>query len=270
MAISGTKEWSVKSINCWLGCEHRCRYCYARANALRFGKIKSAGEWGTTYNRRSAAGGNINRRYDGPVMFPTTHDITPATLDACLPILRALLAKGNEILIVSKPAAAVIQRLCDRLPLTAGTGPNMAADRLRELVQFRFTIGSLDAAESAYWEPFAPPPAERLYCLAYARYHGFRTSVSAEPLLTADVGRLIDAVDPYVTGTIWIGAMNRIRQRVIEGTDEEEIERIERLQTPKAIRSIYEVLKDHPKIRWKESYKESLGLDRPDRPGLDT
>jgi len=259
MAISGTKEWSVKSINCWLGCEHRCRYCYARANALRFGKIKSAGEWGTTYNRPARPPASAKRLHAGPVMFPSTHDITPENLDVCLLVLRTLLNAGNEVLLVTKPHAAIIKQLC------------VGCDRDR--VQFRFTIGSLDAAESAYWEPFAPPPAERLYCLAYAHYHGFRTSVSAEPLLTADVGRLIDAVDPYVTaetGTIWLGAMNRIRQRVIEGTDEEEIERIERLQTPEAIRSIYEVLKDHPGIRWKESYKKSLGLDRPDRPGLDT
>ena len=39
--ISGTKEWSVSSVNCITGCEHNCRYCYARANALRFKRIAS-------------------------------------------------------------------------------------------------------------------------------------------------------------------------------------------------------------------------------------
>ena len=45
--ISGTREWSVASVNCVTGCENDCRYCYARHEALtRYGgRIKSASEW---------------------------------------------------------------------------------------------------------------------------------------------------------------------------------------------------------------------------------
>ena len=45
--ISGTKEWSIASVNCVTGCENDCRYCYARHDALtRYGgRIKSAAEW---------------------------------------------------------------------------------------------------------------------------------------------------------------------------------------------------------------------------------
>ena len=52
--ISGTREWAVENVNIILGCPHKCRYCYARANALRFGKIKRAAEWGDTYHRLRA------------------------------------------------------------------------------------------------------------------------------------------------------------------------------------------------------------------------
>lgn len=39
--ISGTKEWAAHNLNIVQGCGHRCRYCYARAMAHRFGRIKS-------------------------------------------------------------------------------------------------------------------------------------------------------------------------------------------------------------------------------------
>ena len=48
--ISGTKEWSVKSVNILAGCTHRCRYCYARATALKYKRIVDPEEWGTTYH----------------------------------------------------------------------------------------------------------------------------------------------------------------------------------------------------------------------------
>jgi len=47
MTISGTKEWSVESVNCVTGCSHNCRYCYARAMALRFHRIKRPEDWAT-------------------------------------------------------------------------------------------------------------------------------------------------------------------------------------------------------------------------------
>jgi len=40
-------------------------------------------------------------------------------------------------------------------------------------------------------------------------------------------------------------------------------------QTDEAVRSIYESLKDHPLVKWKESYKTVLGLELPARAGMD-
>ncbi|WP_155303578.1 hypothetical protein [Desulfosarcina widdelii] len=52
------------------------------------------------------------KSYDGRVMFPSSHDITPANLDACMTVIGNLLGAGNEILIVSKPRFECIDRIC--------------------------------------------------------------------------------------------------------------------------------------------------------------
>jgi hypothetical protein len=80
---------------------------------------------------------------------------------------------------------------------------------------------------------------------------------------------LVKALLPYVTDTIWIGKMNKIKLRVPADTDPAEIARIEAGQTDARIREIYLALKDHPKIRWKESVKEVVGLPLAEQPGQD-
>ena len=44
---------------------------------------------------------------------------------------------------------------------------------------------------------------------------------------------------------------------------------LEEGQTESNIKSIYGILKDNPKVKWKESFKEILGLDMPTEIGLD-
>jgi DNA repair photolyase len=43
--ISGTREWAVKNVNCVNGCEHNCRYCYARWNVVERFHLIEEGEW---------------------------------------------------------------------------------------------------------------------------------------------------------------------------------------------------------------------------------
>jgi DNA repair photolyase len=104
-------------------------------------------------------------------MFPTTHDITPTTLDLSRQVLRELTSRGNRVLIVSKPHLECVEALCADLR------------DVRPLVQFRFTIGTNDAAVARFWEPGAPAPAERIEALLSAFLSGFQTGVSMEPLL---------------------------------------------------------------------------------------
>jgi len=128
--ILGTKEWAVKTVNCSQGCEHDCRYCYARYNAVhRFGTVASVNDWPNMQIRQKA----VDRRYGkypGVVMFPSTHDITPSILSECLTVLRKLLEAGNQVLIVSKPHLECIRAICRDF------------EQYKSQIQFRFTIGS--------------------------------------------------------------------------------------------------------------------------------
>jgi DNA repair photolyase len=44
---TGTQEWAASNVNIQDGCEHDCRYCYAKTMAIRF-KRATAKSWSTT------------------------------------------------------------------------------------------------------------------------------------------------------------------------------------------------------------------------------
>jgi len=257
--IAGTKEWASESANIILGCEHRCRYCYARANALRRKQIPNHDVWGTEYNRvRPQEVRKRRKLLDGTVMFPTTHDITPEHLDACLTVIENLLVAGNRVLLVSKPHLACVQAICGLFPA------------YREQILFRFSIGGVDDSVLSYWEPGAPSFAERIASLSHAFRAGYATSVSAEPLLQANKAvELVKLVSPWVTDSVWIGKMNGIHHRVIPGTDPLAIHAIETGQTDNAVRAVYESLQCFPLVKWKESYKCVVGIPLAEHAGLD-
>jgi len=244
---TGTKEWAAKTVNCITGCSNNCRYCYARHNAVhRFGYVKSEADWKNMIVRQKDVR-KKHPKYKSRVMFPSTHDITPDMLDQCMDVLRNLLEVGNEVLIVSKPDLWCIEAICDEFR------------KFRKQIMFRFSIGCFDDTILGYWEPGAPNYIARRSSLRYAWDHGFTTSVSCEPLLDSEWARLLyHDLLPDVTDTIWIGKMNHVRQRAAEGTSEEEIQRIEAGQTDEAVMRVYEQLKDEPKVRWKDSYREVI------------
>src|SRR5208282_6672226 len=97
-------------------------------------------------------------------------------------------------------------------------------------------------------------------CLDSAFKAGFRTSVSIEPKLEGPEGAfsVVCASDPYVTDTIWIGKMNKIRLRVDMNKLENlmAVEKIERQQRDSEILYLWRILNDNSKIRWKDSIKE--------------
>jgi DNA repair photolyase len=113
---------------------------------------------------------------------------------------------------------------------------------------FRFTIGSLNPDASKFWEPGAPEPFERICALEHAFLNGYQTSVSMEPMLFgySEAIRTFHTVERFVTDTIWIGKMNKIRQRV-DITDPNNlfmVQEIERMQRDEAILKLDDELKD--------------------------
>ena len=195
-------------------------------------------------------------------MFPTAHDITERNIDECLAVLSRMLAAGNDLLIVSKPRLSCVQRLCEELAT------------YRAQIVFRFSIGSTDDAVLSYWEPGAPSFKARLACLQYAYAKDFQTSVSGEPMLDGEPDALISAVRPYVTDSIWLGKINRLRQIMPFNCprDPESVRRgaaLVALQTDKAICALYARYRSDAKVKWKDSIKAVVGLERPVTAGLD-
>ena len=254
----GTQEWSVKTVNCCTGCSHDCRYCYAKGMAIRFKQV-TADQWPLERIRPKDVF-MLHKKYDGQVMFPSSHDITPNNLDACLAVLKCLLVVGNRMLVVSKPHLDCIKAFCEMF------------NPYKRRILFRFSIGACDDRILSYWEPNAPGYDERKECLIYAQKVHFRTSVSVEPMLdSANIDTLIGELSPYVTHSIWIGTMNHLG-RFGKGSNmvlRQAIDDIKRGQTDSIIKSIYRRHKDNPMIKWKKEIKKMVGIQLAKQNGMD-
>jgi DNA repair photolyase len=247
---SGTKEWAEHTINCISGCANDCRYCYAKVIAKRFGR-KTDENWKEMEIRKKDVEKNYGR-YNGRVMFPSSHDIInePHVREACFSVIGKLLDSGNELLITTKPDLSVVKDIMEDF------------HRYRDNIQFRFTITSKNDDLLSFWEPNAPCFDERLESLILTYKEGFRTSVSVEPFLDEDPSTLVGKLEPYTTGTIWIGSMNYIKRTGIPVDEQYQYNRIRRILEKENLSNIYKKLNTRPKIRFKDSIKIKLGINK--------
>ena len=259
-ATHGTKEWAKTNVNIQTGCEHDCRYCYAKCMAIRF-KRATPDSWPMPILNPASVSKGYRKR-DGRIMFPTSHDITDCNVDDCLAVLVKMLQAGNTVLIVSKPHRDVVSKMIvDLKPY-------------KSQVTFRFSIGSASSEVLRLWEPGAPDLEERLESLRLAHGAGFQTSVSCEPMLDQNIDLVIKAVRPYVTDSIWIGKANQLRAAIslnCPGNNEAILAANQLIawQSDEAILAVYEQFKDDPIIKWKDSIKKVVGIARPEEAGLD-
>jgi hypothetical protein len=226
--------------------------------AVRFGRLKPD-EWPLERVRQKDVD-KKQKLYDGRVMFPSSHDITPGNFDACMVVIEKLLSAGNELLIVSKPRLTCIQPICESF----GT--------FKDKIIFRFTIGACDDEILSFWEPNAPAYEERKDSLKYAFEAGFETSVSVEPMLCAEgVVELVKDLEKFVKNSIWIGKMNHLKKniRIVDDEIGEAVRVIDDGQCDENIFKIYNELKNNPLMRWKESIKKVVGIESPAEAGLD-
>jgi DNA repair photolyase len=254
----GTQEWSVKTVNCCTGCSHDCLYCYAKSMAIRFRQVTAA-QW-TLERVRQKDVTKRHKKYNGQVMFPSSHDITPTNLGACMAVIKNLLDTGNRVLVVSKPHLECIRAICERF------------DPFKDRILFRFSIGACDDRVLSYWEPNAPGYDERKQCMMYAYLAGFQTSVSVEPMLdSANIDALVSDLLPHVTDAIWIGKMNHVGRisNHANGRIRSALQQINAGQTDSIIKAIYERHKANPQIKWKKEIKKIVGIPVATVPGLD-
>jgi DNA repair photolyase len=257
--ISGTLEWAKYNANCLKNCSNNCRYCFARYNAVNRFKTSTLESWKHPVIDEKKLLKKWSKM-DGTIMFPTQHDILPDFLDVCMEFIENILRPGNNILIVSKPHLECIKVICDKLT------------NYKNNILFRFTIGSCDNDILKYWEPGAPSFEERFESLKYAFNSGYKTSISMEPMLDyKNVIKMVNMFYPFVTDSIWIGKMNKIKQRVAINTAEDvrRVKEIEYNNTDDKIWALYNSLKDNDKIKWKENIKEVIGLEIAEEAGLD-
>ena len=258
--VFGTYEWAAKTVNVINGCSHNCKYCYAKAMAVRF-KRKTIDNWQIEeVNLKQLK--MKRRKTDGHVMFPSTHDITPANIKYSIELLKNLVDAGNKVLIVTKPHFEVIKEICEKFQSNKGN------------ILFRFTIGSTDSETLKFWEPEAPDYNERKSCLEYAFNQGFSTSVSCEPILDVNTYKLVNALLPFITDAIWIGKPNRLLSRLKFNGENDELtifraKKLIALQSDEYIKSLYEMFKDCKKVKWKESIKKIVDIEIPTTKGLD-
>ena len=248
----GAGEWAGYNCNIGSGCSHGCLYCYASGMAVtRFKRIEGQEAWLEEVSRNVATA--KCKKYPALIMFPTTHDITPAYLSAYRCHLYNLLKVGNKVLIVTKPHSDSIKAICSEL------------SSFRDNLTFRFSIGGLDNGALKIWEPGAPPLSERLWCLQYAFEQGFKTSISSEPMLVRcdEAERFYYTVEPFVTEDIWFGKMNNVGSfRKSENPDlASRATALHEAYKDENILKFVKKMKDLPKVEWKDSIKKVISKD---------
>lgn len=243
---SGTKEWADYNVNCIKGCSNDCKYCYAKMMAKRFGRCKGD-NWKDMIVNKNAVERKY-RKYNGRVMFPSTHDITDdeKVKEACFTVICKLLESGNEVLITTKPRLSVTKQIIESFGLYI------------EQLQFRFTITSINNRLLSFWEPHAPSYEERFASLQYAYAKGFKTSVSIEPFLDYVPQELVYTLEPFVTESIWLGPMNYIRRNGVSIEEEEWYEEIRMNYCYEHLLSICKELQYFPLIMFKDSMLNRL------------
>lgn len=248
---TGVQEWAQRSLNIQRGCEHSCRYCFARFNAVTRFKQCNAEQWKFPCIDNKKVDKDYRTHYEGVTMFPTTHDITPANLSQCMCVLRKQLDLGNKMLIVSKPHWDCITVICE------------AFKEYQHLIEFRFSIGSTEDDILKFWEPGAPGFDERLSCLKYAFHAGYKTSVSCEPYLDPHPAYTYEACRDFITDSFWIGKLRHFKSRVnLSGAKPGELKRyavpLTDALADSFVKQMFAVLDGKPLIKWKDSIRDVM------------
>ena len=251
--VSGNREWALGYFNFINGCAHDCKYCYAKANAVQY-KRKTRDDWKREVVKIEKLAPAIKPK-GKYTMCPSSHDISPENLKHALTVLDVLLKKGYRVLIVIKPHLEVVKAICQQF------------GDYREKILFRLTIGSLNSETLRFWEPNAPSFEERLASLKHAYSMGFMTSVSCEPALDTDTIKLAETVLPFVTDAVWLGKVNRLKSIIKLNCGDDPVtqkaaEALMKSQPDEWVSGLYHHFQDNPKIKWKDSMKQILGLER--------
>ena len=91
-------------------------------------------------------------------------------------------------------------------------------------------------------------------------------------MLDRYIDRVIEAVKPYVTDSVWLGKAGQLRCHIaLNCPDDDEVkaaaDRLIAWQSDAEIKALYEKYGHDPIIKWKDSIKKVVGIDRPTEAG---
>src|SRR5438270_5062658 len=182
-------EWSL---NPYAGCEHSCRYCYAREYFAVAGKDPARG-----FDRTIEARTNFPKLLSAELRRPRSGSLAIGT--ATDPYQPAegrfqLTRRCLEILLQSPLPMDIC--LITKGTLIVRDAELLAALSRRTDVRVFFSIGSVDPAVAKALEPDAPPPRSRLRALERLRAAGVKACVICAPIVPGfgDGRASIDAV----------------------------------------------------------------------------
>ncbi len=163
------------AVNCYTGCEHACTYCYARF----MGRFHHADKpWGSFVDAKVNAPEVLERQLQRRGLFGGGSVFMSSVCDAYQPAerefgltrrcLELLVQAGYNVHVQTK--SALVQRDFD---LLGG----------RENASLCMTLASADAAVTAWTEPNASPPQDRIETLKLAAKAGVQIKAFVGPLL---------------------------------------------------------------------------------------
>ena len=182
-------EWSL---NPYAGCEHACRYCYARDYFSRAGKDPARG-----FDRTIEARTNIAELLIAELWRPRRGSLAIGTAtDPYQPAEgRYRLTRACLEVLLRTPIPMDITLITKGTLIVRDAALLGALSRRADLRVF-FSIGSVDPDVAKALEPEAPPPRSRLRALAALRDAGVKACVICAPIVPGfgDSEASIDAV----------------------------------------------------------------------------
>ena len=191
------REYSPLALNVYLGCSHKCEYCYANAMARRNGNNCYFGNPSPRTKVLEALPKELKKCKREQVLLSFIGDAYCETTDD-----NALTRSVLEMLLEAKMPVAI---------LTKG-GKRCLKDldlfkRFGEHIQIGATLTFDNEADSLKWESGAALPSERLETLKILHDNGIRTFVSFEPVIVPEqslhlMEQSLDFVDVYKVGKL--------------------------------------------------------------------
>ncbi|MCL2213372.1 MAG: hypothetical protein FWB93_06045 [Oscillospiraceae bacterium] len=167
------REYNPLACNLYIGCSHRCKYCYA-PHALQ---KREEDYFGTPSPRRDILAKIEDELRigvgDGQIMLSFIGDVYGDTTDDCATTRGALelfLKHGANVSVLTKGGSRCLRDL----------------DLFRQFgdkISVGATLTFIDPAKSAEWESGAAPPVDRLSALCQLKEAGIHTFASLEPVI---------------------------------------------------------------------------------------